>query len=164
MLLLLEKISKYLNRLLIVLGGAALLCLTFLATGNVLSRIFHAPFRGTYEVVAFLGALVTAFALGFTQEKKDHIVVDILTDKFPPPVKKALDRFNYFIAAVLFAVITWQVYRWGQKIREAGELSETLQIVFYPFIFCVALGFAVQTFTLVVDFLKTFQRNEGEHQ
>ena len=65
-----------------IIGGLAVLALMILATGNVVLRIFHAPFRGTYEIVGFLGAVVIAFALGYTQKRKDHIVVDILTERF----------------------------------------------------------------------------------
>ena len=52
-----------------------------LATGNVVLRIFHMPFRGTYEIVSFLGAIVIAFALGLPRKRKVHIVVDILDGK-----------------------------------------------------------------------------------
>jgi len=40
-----------------------IVALMLLATGNVLLRLFHAPFRGTYEIVSFLGAIGVAFAL-----------------------------------------------------------------------------------------------------
>ena len=68
----------------LVLGGVAVLALMALATGNVCFRVFGMPYRGAYELVAFLGAVVTAFALGYTQRKKSHIVVDILTETFRP--------------------------------------------------------------------------------
>ena len=39
---------------------------------NVCLRIFQVPYRGAYEIVSFLGAVVTAFALGFTQMTKSQ--------------------------------------------------------------------------------------------
>ncbi|NTV59586.1 MAG: TRAP transporter small permease subunit, partial [Deltaproteobacteria bacterium] len=78
----LEKIRDLLDKACVVLGGAAVLALMVLATGNVCFRVFGMPYRGAYELVAFLGAVVTAFALGYTQRKKSHIVVDILTETF----------------------------------------------------------------------------------
>lgn len=138
-----------------VAGGAALLALTLLATGNVAFRIFRVPFAGTYEIVSFLGAAVTAGALGFTQKRKDHIVVDILSEKFPAPVKRALDAVNYAITAVLFAIVSWRVYVWGENIRKVGEVSETLKVPFYPFVHFVAAGFALLALTLLLDLLET---------
>src|SRR3989304_580786 len=73
----LERLSALLRKLLMIAGGVALLALTLLATMNVALRIFQAPEYGTYVIVSFLGAIITAGALGYTQKRKDHIVVDI---------------------------------------------------------------------------------------
>jgi TRAP-type C4-dicarboxylate transport system permease small subunit len=159
---LLEKLNTFLNKWLLVIGGIAVLSLMTLATGNVCLRVFGMPYRGAYELVSFLGAVVTAFALGYTQKKKSHIVVDILSETFPDGVKRALDGVGYFIAMVFFAVISWVILRWGLKIASSGEVSETLKIVYYPFIYCVALGFALLSLTLIIDFLSTFLKKGGK--
>jgi TRAP-type C4-dicarboxylate transport system permease small subunit len=153
---LLEKLNQVLNKWLLIIGGAAVLALMALATGNVLLRIVGMPFRGAYELVSFLGAVVTAFALGYTQKRKFNIVVDILSDTFPKAIKRVLDGIGYLIGMVFFAVVAWVVIRWGLRIAASGEVSETLKIVYYPFIFCVGLGFAVLCLALVIDFLGTF--------
>jgi TRAP-type C4-dicarboxylate transport system permease small subunit len=151
----LKKIEEFLNNLMVILGGVAVLALMVLATGNVTLRIFQAPFRGTYEIVGFLGAIVIAFALGYTQQKKNHIVVDILTERFSKQTNRILDAINYFVTMIFFAIIAWQIAVWGNKLVAGGEVSETLKIIFYPFVYAVALGFAVFSFTLLVDFLQT---------
>ena len=144
-----------------VVGSVAVLLLMSIATVNVCLRFFfNAPYRGAYELVGFLGAIVIAFALGYTQKRKDHIVVDILTEKFPKRVNRILDGINYLITTIFFSVVSWQVFIWGMKISKSGEVSETLKIIFHPFIFSVSLGFALFSFTLVIDFLKNFQRRE----
>ena len=150
----LEMFSKVVNKLRLVLGGIAVLALMSLATANVVMRIFHIPIRGSYELVSFLGAVVIAFSLGYTQQRKNHIVVEILTDKFPRAVHRILDIANAAVTMVFFGIIAWQVYRWGIKIAETGELSETLKMIYHPFVFCVALGFASLSVTLFVDFFK----------
>ena len=156
----LEKLNIYLNKILMILGGIAVLSLMSLATGNVLLRVFHVPYRGAYEIVSFLGALVIAFALGYTQKRKDHIVVDILTERFPKKVNRVLDVVNYLVTLIFFSIVTWQIFAWGMKIWESGEVSETLKIIYYPFIFSVAVGFGVLSLTLLIDLLKTFQKKE----
>jgi TRAP-type C4-dicarboxylate transport system permease small subunit len=139
-----------------VAGGVSLLALTLLATANVALRIFRVPVGGTYEIVSFLGAVVTAGALGFTQKRKDHIVVDILSDRFPAPVKRALDRLSHALMFVLFSIVSWQTFVYGMRLLETGERSETLKIAFYPFVFLVCLGFAVLALTILLDLLETF--------
>ena len=98
MITILDKIDRLLGRLLLVLSGVAVLVLMLLATGNVVLRIFHAPFRGTYEIVSFLGAIGVAFALASTQRRKGHIVVDILSSRYSPTVKRLVDALSAAIS------------------------------------------------------------------
>ena len=138
----LEKINIFLNKILMIIGSVAVLSLMSLATGNVVLRFFfNAPYRGAYEVVGFLGAIVIAFALGYTQKRKGHIVVDILTERFPKRINRILDGINYFITTIFFAIVSWQIFVWGMKISKSGEVSETIKIIFHPFVYCVAIGF-----------------------
>ncbi len=151
----LERISALLRKLLMIAGGVALIALTIMATLNVALRIFQAPVGGTYEVVSFLGAIVTAGALGYTQKRKDHIVVDILSEKFPAPVRRVLDGVSFAIMLVLFSIITWQTFVYGKRLLQTGELSETLKIAYHPFVFLTALGFAALSLTLFLDLVGT---------
>ena len=158
----LERVNVFLNKILMVLGSVAVLLLMAIATTNAFLRVpfIKSTWRGAYETVGFLGAIVIAFALGYTQKRKDHIVVDILTAKFPKRVNRVLDGINYFITMIFFAIISWQVFVWGMKISRSGEVSETLKIVFHPFIYSVSFGFAVFSLTLIIDFLKSFKNKE----
>jgi len=157
----LEQINVFLNKILMIIGGVAVLSLMSLATGNVVLRFFfNTPYRGAYEVVGFLGAIVIAFALGYTQKRKDHIVVDILTERFPKQINRILDAANYFITMIFFAIVSWQIFVWGLKIAKSGEVSETIKIIFHPFVYCVAIGFLVFSLTLLNDFLKSLQTKE----
>ena len=150
----LEAFNDFVNKILVILGGIAVLALMVLATGNVVLRMFSVPYRGAYEIVSFLGAVVIAFALGFTQKRKGHIVVDILTDSYPKKVQIIIDKIADLVIMIFFGLVCWQIYVWGIKIVESREVSETLKIPFHPFVFAVAIGFAMLSFTAFVDFLK----------
>ncbi len=158
----LERFNVFLNKVLMFVGSIAVLLLMSIATVNAFLRIplIKATWRGAYETVGFLGAIVIAFALGYTQKRKDHIVVDILTEKFPKKVNRVLDGINYFITTIFFAIVAWQVFIWGMKISRSGEVSETLKIIFHPFIYSVSLGFAAFSLTLILDFLKNLKGKE----
>jgi TRAP-type C4-dicarboxylate transport system permease small subunit len=157
----LEKIRNLFDKAFLFLGGVAVLALMTLATGNVCLRIFGMPYRGAYELVSFLGAVVTAFALGYTQRRKSHIVVDILTETFSEGKKRILDGISYLTGVLFFAIISWVIFRWGMRIAASGEVSETLKIAYYPFIYCVALGFAFLCLTLIMDFLSALLKKGG---
>lgn len=155
-----DRLLSILSKSFMALGGVALLLLVLLATGNVGLRLVGSPFAGTYEIVSFLGAIVIAGALAHTQRRKDHIVVDILSERFPAPLKRFLDAVNYLVTSLLFGIVAWQVWVWGDKLRQSGELSETLKLRYYPFVYTVAAGFAVLAGVLLLDFMKALLRGK----
>lgn len=151
----LERVTELLRKTLMCAAGASLLGVTLLATANVALRIFRVPLGGAYEVVSFLGAIVVAGALGYTQKRRHHIVVDILSDKYPPRLKKAVDRASHLIMVLLFSVVSWQTAMYGRRLILTREVSETLKIPFHPFVFLVAFAFAVLALTILLDFLES---------
>jgi TRAP-type C4-dicarboxylate transport system permease small subunit len=152
----LERFSELLRKVLMYAAGIALLGVTLLATANVALRVFRVPVGGAYEVVSFLGAIVTAGALGYTQKRRHHIVVDILSSRYPAPLKRAVDRVSHAVMFLLFSVVSWQTAVYGMRLIRVGEVSETLKIPFHPFVFLVSLGFAVLSLTILLDLLESF--------
>ena len=57
-------------------------------------------------------------------------------------MKKAIETIADICIAAFFAIIAWQMYVWGMKIWDESEVSETLKMIYYPFVFACALGFA----------------------
>jgi TRAP-type C4-dicarboxylate transport system permease small subunit len=159
---LLEKVTRVLDIVLMVGGGVAVLGVMVLASVNVLLRYCSIPFSGAYELAGYLGAVVIAFALGYTQHTKGNIIVDILTDKYPPWLGQILDAFAYLVTAVFFAVVAWNIFGLTAGNCRTCEVSETLKIVFYPFIFCVGLGFASLSLNLVNDLVRALTRKRQE--
>jgi TRAP-type C4-dicarboxylate transport system permease small subunit len=154
MIALLEKINFFLNRILLILGGAFLVSMCALTCANILLRLGWAPIRGTFELMGFFGAVAAAFALGHTQNRRGHIAVDVLVQSFSRRIRKMLQIFNAGVCAVFFSLATWQVVKKGIVLLETGELTETLRIIYYPFTFAVALGCAVLVLVFLLDLIK----------
>jgi TRAP-type C4-dicarboxylate transport system permease small subunit len=98
-----------------------------------------------------MGAVSIASALGFAQRKKDHIVVDILSEKYPDVLRRIVDILSFIIMTAFFALVTKYLFTWGHVLSSSGEVSETLKIVFHPFVFCISAGFGVLTLTCIAD-------------
>ena len=154
------RFNTYLNKVLAVFSGFAIVTLTGIAAANMLLRVIYVPINGSYQLIGFCGAVATGFALGYTQIRKDQIIVTIFTDKFSHKTNKMLDGLNYFVNMIFFFIVSRETLKWGIKIARTGELSETLKIIYYPFIYCLSLGFAVLSFTLLIDFLKVLWGKE----
>lgn len=151
----LERIINALNRWLSWIAGGLLVAMMLLTVVNLLMVQVYVPFIGTAEVVGWLAALVAAFALGYTQLQKGHTRVDILVSRFPPRAQAIIDSIMFFIGMVLFGVATWQIVKLASRYWEMGSVSESLYIIFFPFIYTVALGCAFLCLVLLLDFLKS---------
>ena len=158
----LDKISNFLNLALLWIAGLFLIAMIAITGANIVIRLFWLPIRGTFELMGYFGAVVTAFALGYTQIKHGHIAVDIVVLRFSEKIQMILLAVNHLICMAFFSIVTWQVFKYATTLRETGEVTETLQIIYYPFTYAVALGCLILAFTFLVEFLKSiFENREG---
>jgi len=148
-----NKINGLLNGFLTFIGGIFLVAMIVLTCGNILFRIVWVPVPGTYELMGLFGAIVTAFALGQTQARKGHVAVDVLINTFSAKTKKALKVTGDLICMAFFMIVTWQLAVKGINLWRTGELTETLKIIYYPFIYAVAFGCAVLALVCFGDLL-----------
>ncbi|RLB07126.1 MAG: TRAP transporter small permease [Deltaproteobacteria bacterium] len=156
----LEKISTFLNQLLLWVGGITLVGMVLLTCSNIFLRLVWVPLKGTYEIMGFFSAIVAAFALGYTQVKRGHVGIDIVVSRFPKKIQKILHGVNYFICMFFFIVAGWQIVKLATTLRETGEVTETLGIVYYPFTYGVGLGCFVLALVFFVDLLKVIIKGE----
>jgi TRAP-type C4-dicarboxylate transport system permease small subunit len=129
---------------------------------NILFRLIWVPVRGTFELIGFFGAIVTAFALGYTQIRRGHIAVDILSSRFSNKFGRVLNAFNYLICALFFAITAWQISKWSTTLWKVGDVTETLRIVYYPFTYSVAFGCAILSLVFLTDLIRCLSQENGD--
>lgn len=139
-------------------AAGAIVIMMLLTCADVVLRFFHRPILGTYEMVGFLGTAVIAFAMAYTSMERGHIAVEILMDKFPAKVQNAVEGFNNLIGAALFFLIAWQSMVYARDLKTSGEVSLTLAIPTYPFVYGIAAGCALLTLVLAAESLRSFRR------
>ena len=159
----LDKINLFMNRLLTFIGGIFLVAMVLLTCANIFARNIWIPIRGTFELMGYFGAIVTAFALGSTQLKKGHIAVDVLINTFSDSTKKILQIVNNGICTAFFSIAAWQIAVKATTLMNTGEVTETLRIIYYPFTYAVAFGCLVLALIMLTDLLKALiPQKEGE--
>ncbi len=157
----LDKLNLFLNKLLTFIGGTFLVAMVLLTCANIFSRNIWGPIRGTFELMGYFGAIVTAMALGYTQLNKGHIAVDVLINKFSDNTKKVLQAVNNGVCTVFFSIVAWQVAVKATTLLETGEVTETLRIVYYPFTYTVAFGCLVLALAMLTDLIKALIPQKG---
>lgn len=135
------------------ISAAALILMMLITTLDVILRLFKSSVPGTYEIIGLLGAVVTSFALGYTSVEKGHIAVDFLVMRFSPKAQALAGGINAMLACALFSIVTWQSLLYGIDLLAKGQVSPTIQIPIYPFVFGIAVGCGLLTLVLIVEFL-----------
>ena len=158
----LNRISEFLNRLLTWIGGFFLISMVVLTCANIIFRMVWVPIKGTFELMGYFGAIVTAFALGYTQMKKTHISVDILVNTFSIKTRKVVNVINHAVCFVFFSAAAWQIAIKATTLMNTGEITETLRIVYYPFTYGVAFGCAMLTLVLFTNMVRSFMQEEED--
>lgn len=147
------KINEWLNDVFTGIGGIALVVMTGIACVNMFLRLVGNPLAPAYELVSYLGAVTVAMPLGYAQLKKSHIAVDILSSRFNPGLRRVVQSVSLALSALFFGIISWKVAVHATNLWQAGELSETTRMAFYPFIYVVAVSCGLLCLCLVVDLL-----------
>ena len=147
---------KGLSRVFNVIAGISLTFLMLLTVTDVILRALKRPIVGTYELVAFAGAVVIGFAVPLTSWLRGHIFVDFFILRFSQKVRNIFNITTRCLVIVLFFLIGWNLIKYGMDLQKSGEVSLTLQMPFYPVAYGVAVCCFVQCLVLICDVIKIF--------
>jgi len=144
------RVSRFLN----IIAGITLTFMMFLTVSDVILRFLRRPIVGTYELVAFSGAVVIGFALPFTSWLRGHIFVDFFISRFSRTLRNIFYIFTRVLVIWLFLMIGWNLFLYGRDLYKSGEVSLTLQMPFYPVAYGVGVCCFIQCLVLFCDILK----------
>ncbi len=139
-------------------AGAAIVIMMLITCIDILLRLavtlhtehgwkFLAPFQplpGTYELVCFLGSTAAAFAMAHTLVESGHVAVSVLVRLFSKKIQAIIQVVTGLLSFIFFGLLCWQSIVYAQKLKQWGEVSMTLELPYYPFVYGMAFGaFAV---------------------
>jgi TRAP-type C4-dicarboxylate transport system permease small subunit len=158
-----ERWIQVISKILLWIGGGLLAVMIVLTCANIFLRQVWLPVSGTFELMGYLSAVATAFALALTQVGRGHIAVDVLFLRFSERTRKILNATNAAVCTGFFALVTWQISRYATTLMKTGEVTETLRIIYYPFIYAVALGCAALALVFLCECITAlFPKKEEE--
>ena len=140
------------------IAAGAIVAMMLLTSADVILRLFRHPIPGTYEIVGLLGAIAISFSLAYTSVERGHIAVEFLFQKFPKKVRLFISAINDFLCLFLFGLLTWQTILLASDLKQSGEVSMTLEMPIYPYVFGISIGCGLLSLILLNDFLKSVSR------
>ena len=157
-----ERFANWFASRLYWVAGAAIVFMMLLTCADVILRFFRMPIPGTYELVCFLGAVAVAFAMAHTSNEKGHVAVSLVVRLFPDKVQGAIETVTNTFVLIFFILIAWRSVLYADSLRTTGEVSLTLRLPFYPFIYGIGFAAAVVCFVKITDIYKSVSKVLGK--
>jgi len=125
------------------------------------AKLFLWPLPGVTEVISFSQIVAIAPAIAFTLILGRHIRVEFIIDRFPRRIRAAITSISSFLSLILFVLILWQSYVYGQSLQKAGEIGSTSHLPFYPFAYLIAFCCIPVCLVFLMEVFKSFNEAFG---
>ncbi|PKN24087.1 MAG: hypothetical protein CVU64_22930 [Deltaproteobacteria bacterium HGW-Deltaproteobacteria-21] len=140
--------------------AAVLLCILPLPVFfDVLFRLlFSSSIPGAIEIEEFLMGILVFFGIAYTHTHGGHINIDLLTSKIPSGARNIIETCLYFVSALFFALMSWQLVAQGIEKFLNHEVSFTYHVPLGIFRFIAAVGAALLAVAVFASFLRALER------
>ncbi len=146
-----------------VLGLVALVIMTLLTVVDVCSRrFFNMPVTGTVEIVRFCLSIVVFATLAHCETNKTHIIVDVLVRMFRLQTQVVVRACTQVLSTIMLGVLSWQLFVYAAKLQDTGQVTSTLGVWVYPFVFIAAIGTVLFALVLLVQLADTIHEAKGK--
>jgi len=167
----LDRSSQELAKVMYWIAGVAIICMMALTCVDVLLRlcvtIYHTtkwefliplkPIPGTYELVCFMGSVAVSFAMAHTSVEKGHVAVSFIVAFFPDRVQAVIETITTCFGLAFFILLAWRSILYAGDLIAMNEVSLTLQLPFYPFVYGVAFSAFAVCLVLLSDLMKNLR-------
>lgn len=163
-----ENRLKDLVRYMYYIAGFAIVVMMVITTTDVFMRFcvtLYAKFQwsfleswkpipGTYDLVAMAGSIAAALAMAHTTVESGHVAVSILTRLFTDKLRNIVRLITDILSGLLFGILSVQSVIYARDLKESGEVTMTMQLPFYPFVYLLALSAFTVTLIFLISVIK----------
>ncbi|BBO83854.1 TRAP transporter small permease [Desulfosarcina ovata] len=116
------------------------------------AKLFLMPVPGYIEVVSLVQVATIVFAIAATQRHGGHISVEMFVDILPRRMRSIVKALTSLLCLVLFVLLIYEGIGLGNEYLEAGEVTATVQLPFYPFAYAFSVALIPVALMVLVDF------------
>ncbi|RGX57022.1 TRAP transporter small permease [Anaerotruncus sp. AF02-27] len=152
-----KKLMRVLSNLdLIVSGFCLVVIVTCTVLGVVMRYIFHSPFQWLEEVSTLFFTWLVFFGASVAVKTDNHVSIDLLVERFPAKLRRAVDVFAY---AMLMLVLGFIAY-YGMKLtlQVSDKITPILRIPYQV----IDIALPVGAVLMLVNFSVRYFRRDGK--
>lgn len=143
-----------------IISAIFIFILMLLISADVVGRYaFGKPLQGTFEISESLLVFVVFLGLAHTQYHKGNIRVEMVVGWLPRRLRPLLDCLAHTLGLALFALVTWETFRYflsSWAIREAS--AGIVHVPLYPARLAVPVGSFFLAFQFALDSVADLRR------
>ena len=158
----LKRLVSGLSKFMGVIAGTTLVFVMLLTVLDVILRYFGYPIIGVYDLVALGGGIIIGFSMPLAAERKVHVFMEMALQANSRTAQRVLSLVTRLIVFGISFLVAWNLIRLGLGFRETGEVSLTIQIVYYPIAIGLGVCFFIQMLVILVEILEGFSGSENE--
>lgn len=133
-------------RVVAVIGLAALLTLSVIILANAAMRwLFAQPIEGVRDWVKLVVAIAVGACLPSVLATRQNVTIRFVGRMFGGRLETLLELFGAALVLAAFGVITWLLQVYTGELRAAGETTENIGMVVWPWWQGVTVLFAFST-------------------
>jgi TRAP-type C4-dicarboxylate transport system permease small subunit len=157
-----QKFVSVLSKFMGVIAGTTLVFVMLLTVLDVILRYFGYPVIGVYDLVALGGGIIIGFSMPLAAQRKVHVYMEMAVQANSRIGKQVLNLGTRLIVFGISFLVAWNLIRLGLGFRQTGEVSLTIQIVYYPIAIGLGVCFFIQMLVLLLEILQSFSGAERE--
>ena len=143
-------------KLMAYVAAGILALMMFLIMSDVILRyVFNKPIVGSYEIVQYMMAILTSFAVVYCAYEKGHVSVEVVYDHLSKNLQLILSFIISFVLFLILLLFSWQNIIYIKEIYNQRMMSAILYIPMYPFVAAVAISFVATCVVVFIDFIET---------
>lgn len=144
------------NKLLGLSVGLMVFIMALMVTYDVVARyLINAPSVWVPETATYMMGYITFVGAAYGLQTGAHVKVEILTSRFGPGGRRALEIVSWLITLVLFIALSWEAFWFWWSAFQSGERSWGLLSV--PLAIPYFFFFAGMVWLLIVQIALIFR-------
>ncbi|WP_241560690.1 TRAP transporter small permease [Paenirhodobacter populi] len=147
------------RRVLAAVCGTMLMAMMALTVCDVIGRyVFAHPVTGATELTEMMLVGVIFLGLPAVSLDRDHVAVDILTDRLPGWIQPWRELLVSILSAAILGVISWRIWIYAGQIASYGGATNSLRLPVAPLGYLCATAGAVAAVFMAVVALRDLRR------
>lgn len=126
-----EKFHRKIEGAVVFLSGLIVIfMLTIICSEVILRALFRISVPGVFEMSSQMMVAISLLGISYVQQKREHITIDLISDKVPALFNKISNIIIYVIGILITIVYSWQ--GWISFYNSWQTQEYTLGIVQFP--------------------------------